>query len=72
MKKKFPFWLKIRFIFYCLASFKGTGTIVTCGKCNGSRVTFQDGKQEGNVYTSKYRCEDCGSTAECIETWDIN
>ena len=71
MKKKAPFWFKIRFCIYWLTKHKETATIVTCGKCNSTRITFKDGRQEGNIYTSNYICEDCGSTAQCVETWEI-
>ncbi|MBU3186541.1 hypothetical protein [Clostridium estertheticum] len=71
MKKKMPFWFKVRFCIYWIMRHKETATVVTCGKCHGTRVTFQEGKQENNIYTSKYICEDCGSTAACVETWDI-
>ena len=57
MKKKFPLWMKVKFIIYWFKEFKGTGTIVTCGKCKSTKVTFQEGHQEGNIYKSKYICE---------------
>ncbi len=71
MKKKMPLWFKIKFLVFWLTKHKDTATMVSCGKCNSTRVTFKDGKQEKNIYTSKYECLDCGSTAECVETWDI-
>lgn len=70
MKQKMKFSTKVKFIFWWLfKKTKGTMTIVTCGNCNSKRVTFKNGKQEGNIYTSEYTCKDCGTTAKCTEVW---
>lgn len=69
-KQKFKFLTKIKFIFWWLFNYtKRTMTIVTCGKCNGKRVTFKNSNQEGNIYTSEYVCKDCGAVAKCTEVW---
>lgn len=71
-KQKMKFWVKTKFIFYWLFNYtKGTMTIVSCGKCNSKRITFKNGKQTGNIYTSEYTCKDCGATATCTEIWNL-
>jgi transposase-like protein len=72
MKKSMSLWFKIKFLILWLNKHKGTATIVTCGNCNSTRVTFKNGKQKHNVYTSEYRCLDCGATAKCFEIWHFN
>ena len=72
MKEKMSLWTKIKFMYYWFRKYNATATIVKCGNCNSGRITFSEGRQEGNVYKSKYRCEDCGATATCTEIWQFN
>ncbi len=71
-KQKMMFLTKIKFVFWWLLNYtKGTMTIVSCGNCNSQRVTFKNGNQENNIYTSEYTCKDCGATAKCTEVWSL-
>jgi hypothetical protein len=68
MKKKHSLLTKLKVCWYWLFV-HGDGINVNCGVCKSTKLTILESSKEGNIYTSKYLCRDCGATAENKEIW---
>ena len=69
MKKKTSLSLALKVCWMYLRSVKKGMLHTDCSLCKGHNLVLERSDMKGNIYTSTYRCLDCGAVASNREVW---